>query len=60
MIAKTLAAVTLAASLVACVQPTEPPQSLKTAIPTADQVQIKLPASNARTSRPCLRSVRHE
>jgi hypothetical protein len=48
MFAKTLAAVTLAASLVACVQSTEPPPSLKTAIPTADQVQIKLPASTAR------------
>jgi len=48
MFTKTLAAVTLAASLVACVQQTDAPSSLKGAIPTADQVQIKLPASSAR------------
>jgi hypothetical protein len=46
MFTKTLAAVTLAASLVACVQQeTSAPSSLQTALPTAEQVQIKLPAS---------------
>jgi len=50
MLTKTLAAVTLAASLVACVQQeTDAPSSLKTALPTADQVQIKLPAGTSRT-----------
>ncbi|HWO23284.1 MAG TPA: hypothetical protein VNO30_31295 [Kofleriaceae bacterium] len=49
MFTKTLAAVTLAASLVACVQQeTSAPSSLQTALPTADQVQIKLPAASAR------------
>jgi hypothetical protein len=49
MLTKTLAAVTLAASLVACVQPTtEAPSAIKSAIPTADQVQIKLPAGTSR------------
>lgn len=49
MLAKTLAAVTLAASLVACVQETNAPSSIQGAIPTADQVEIKLPASAARS-----------
>jgi hypothetical protein len=48
MLGKSLAAATLAASLVACIQPTEPPPSLRTAIPTADQVKINLPAGAAR------------
>jgi hypothetical protein len=48
MLAKTLAAVTLAASLAACVQQTDAPSALKTAIPTSDQVQIKLPAGATR------------
>ena len=49
MLAKTLAAVTLAATLVACVQETDAPSSMRTAIPTADQVEIKLPAGATRT-----------
>lgn len=49
MLAKTLAAVALAASLAACVQETDAPTTMKNAIPTADQVEIKLPASAART-----------
>jgi hypothetical protein len=48
MFAKTLAAVTLTASLVACVQETEAPSTMKEAIPTADQVKIKLPTGAAR------------
>lgn len=50
MFTKTLAAVALTASLVACVQQeTEAPSSLKSALPTADQVQINLPTGTART-----------
>jgi hypothetical protein len=48
MLTKSLITATFAASLVACIQPTEPPPSLRTTIPTADQVKIKLPASSAR------------
>jgi len=48
MFTKTLAAVTFAASLAACVQQTDAPTSMKDAIPTADQVQIKLPGSAQR------------
>ncbi len=48
MLTKFLATATLAASLVACVQPGEAPSEIKRAIPTADQVEIKLPASTAR------------
>ena len=48
MLTKTLAAVTLAASLVACVQPTDAPTEMKSAIPTAEQVKINLPAGSAR------------
>lgn len=47
MMMKTLATVTLAASLVACVQQTEAPTEMKSAIPTADQVKIKLPTGGA-------------
>jgi hypothetical protein len=49
MLTKTLAAVALTASLVACVQKTDAPTEIQTAIPTADQVKIKLPAGSART-----------
>jgi hypothetical protein len=49
MLTKTLATITLAASLVACVQQNEAPTELQSAIPTAEQVQIKLPAGAART-----------
>ena len=48
MLTKTLAAVTLAASLAACVQENTAPTEMQSAIPTADQVQIKLPAGAAR------------
>lgn len=48
MLTRTLAAATLAASLVACIQPTDAPSDLQRAIPTADQVQIKLPSGAAR------------
>jgi hypothetical protein len=48
MLTKTLLTATFAASLVACVQQTDAPSSLKTAIPTADQVKINLPAGAAR------------
>lgn len=43
MLTKTLATVTFAASLAACVQQNDAPSSMKDAIPTSDQVQIKLP-----------------
>lgn len=45
---KSLAALTLATSLVACIQKDETPTELRRAIPTADQVKIELPESNAR------------
>lgn len=45
---KSLFTATVAASLVACVQQTEAPSDLKRAIPTAEQVKIKLPESQAR------------
>ena len=48
MMTRTLAAVTFAASLVACVPQDDAPAALKTAIPTSDQVQIKLPGGAAR------------
>lgn len=44
----TLLATVLASSLVACVSNDDPPAAVRTAIPTADQVQIKLPESTAR------------
>lgn len=49
MITRSMFAATLAATtLVACVQADEAPTELKRAIPTADQVAIKLPGSHAR------------
>jgi len=48
MMIKTLAAATFAASLVACIPQTDAPTEMKNAIPTADQVKIKLPSGAAR------------
>jgi hypothetical protein len=48
MLTKTLATVTFAASLVACVQQDDAPSSMKDAIPTADQVKINLPGGATR------------
>lgn len=48
MLTKTLAAVTFAASLVACIPQNDAPSEMKNAIPTADQVQIKLPGGSSR------------
>jgi hypothetical protein len=48
MLTKTLASLTLAASLVACVQQSEAPSEIQQALPTAEQVQIKLPGAAAR------------
>jgi hypothetical protein len=48
MLTKTLAAATLAISLLACVPESEAPTAIKSAIPTAEQVQIKLPTDNSR------------
>ncbi len=44
-----LLAATAAMSLVACIKQDEAPSELRTAIPTADQVKIKLPMSSARS-----------
>ncbi len=44
-----LLAATAAMSLVACIKQDEAPNELRTAIPTADQVKIKLPMSSARS-----------
>lgn len=49
ILAKSLVALTLASSLVACVQQDDAPAGLKTALPTADQVRIKLPEGSSRT-----------
>jgi len=46
---KTLLATTCALSLVACVKQDANPQDIDHAIPTADQVSIKLPQTSART-----------
>ena len=46
---KSLVAAACTLSLVACVQQDEAPQDIDRALPTADQVSIKLPDSNART-----------
>jgi hypothetical protein len=46
---KSFAALALASSLVACLPQTDAPDDLKTAIPTDEQVKIKLPASAGRT-----------
>jgi hypothetical protein len=43
-----LLAATAAVSLVACIPQDQAPSELKAAIPTADQVKIKLPSSSAR------------
>jgi hypothetical protein len=48
MMMKTLAAVTFAASLVACIPQNNAPTEMKDAIPTADQVKIKIPGGAAR------------
>jgi hypothetical protein len=49
LLTKSLATVALASSLVACIiQKDETPSELRRAIPTADQVKIELPESNAR------------
>lgn len=48
MMTKTLAALALTTSLVACIQKDETPDELRTAIPTSDQVKIDLPGSTAR------------
>ncbi|MBS1123483.1 MAG: hypothetical protein H6Q90_5711, partial [Deltaproteobacteria bacterium] len=44
-----LLAATVALSLVACVKRDDPPASLERAIPTAEQVSIKLPTGTSRT-----------
>jgi hypothetical protein len=46
---KSLLAATAALSLVACVKRDEPPSALERAIPTAEQVSIKLPMSSQRS-----------
>jgi len=46
---KSLCAVAAATALVACVQQDEPPAGIARAIPTADQVKIKLPVTSERT-----------
>ena len=48
MMTKTLAAAAFAASLVACVPPDETSTELRSAIPTSEQVQIKLPGGAVR------------
>lgn len=48
MIKTSLLVAAAASSLVACVPQDEAPNELRTAIPTADQVKIKLPSSSAR------------
>jgi hypothetical protein len=49
MITKSVLAATAALSLVACVKQEEAPSDLKTALPTHDQVRIKLPEGSSRT-----------
>ncbi|HLL25120.1 MAG TPA: hypothetical protein VK427_23455 [Kofleriaceae bacterium] len=49
MLTKSLLAATAAFSLVACVKHDDAPSDLKTALPTADQVRIKLPEGTSRT-----------
>jgi hypothetical protein len=48
MLTKSLITASLAASLVACIPQNEAPETLQSAIPTADQVKIKLPSGAAR------------
>ncbi len=49
MLTKSLLTATAAFSLVACVKQEEAPSNLKTALPTAEQVRIKLPDGASRT-----------
>jgi len=49
MFTKSLVAVALATSLVACVKQDDAPAGLKSALPTAEQVRINLPEGSSRT-----------
>ncbi len=49
ILTKSLLAATVAVSLVSCVKQEEAPEGIRRALPTADQIKIKLPESTART-----------
>ncbi|MGE0548617.1 MAG: hypothetical protein AB7O24_16940 [Kofleriaceae bacterium] len=49
IITKSLLTAVCASSLVACIKQDDPPEDLQRAIPTADQVRIKLPTGTARS-----------